>query len=123
MAAEGRRRAKAVRRGDHLGLGRRDALRRRQQEYQRRIQAQLVGQPCTRVHSLIQRVAGTSLAEIEKLISELESLRDLLHAEGQRVQREISGYAQLSQAAMKSTRMIADNVTQWKRAADGLRNS
>ena len=75
------------------------------------------------VNSLIQRVAGSSLAEIEKLISELESLRDLLHAEGQRVQREISGYAQLSQAAMKSTRMIADNVTQWKHAADGLRNS
>jgi hypothetical protein len=75
------------------------------------------------VNSLIQRVAGTSLAEIENLISELESLRDLLHAEGQRVQREISGYAQLSQAAMKSTRMIADNVAQWKLAADGLRNS
>ena len=74
------------------------------------------------VNSLIQRVAGTSLAEIENLISELEGLRDLLHAEGQRVQREISGYAQLSQAAMKSTRMIADNVSQWKRAADGLRN-
>jgi hypothetical protein len=74
------------------------------------------------VNSLIQRVAGTSLAEIEHLISELEGLRDLLHAEGQRVQREISGYAQLSQAAMKSTRMIADNVEQWKRAAEGLRN-
>ena len=77
----------------------------------------------TNVNSLIQRVAGASLSEIENLIGELESLRDLLHAEGQRVQREISGYAQLSQAAMKSTRMIADNVTQWKRAADGLRNS
>jgi hypothetical protein len=75
------------------------------------------------VNSLIQRVAGTSLAEIENLISELESLRDVLHAEGQRVQREISGYAQLSQAAMKSTRMIADNVAQWKRTADGLRHS
>ncbi|MDB5610049.1 MAG: hypothetical protein JWP25_6949 [Bradyrhizobium sp.] len=75
------------------------------------------------VNSLIQRVAGTSLTEIENLISELESLRDLLHSEGQRVQREISGYAQLSQAAMKSTRMIADNVSQWKRTADGLRNS
>jgi hypothetical protein len=74
------------------------------------------------VNSLIQRVAGTSLSEIENLISELEGLRDLLHAEGQRVQREIAGYAQLSQAAMKSTRMIADNVAQWKRAADGLRN-
>jgi hypothetical protein len=74
------------------------------------------------VNSLIQRVAGTSLSEIENLISELEALRDLLHAEGQRVQREISGYAQLSQAAMKSTRMISDNVQQWKRAAEGLRN-
>jgi hypothetical protein len=75
------------------------------------------------VNSLIQRVAGASIAEIENLISELESLRDLLHAEGQRVQREISGYAQLSQAAMKSARMIADDVTQWKGTADGLRNS
>lgn len=74
------------------------------------------------VNSLIQRVAGTSLAEIENLISELEGLRELLHAEGQRVQREISGYAQLSQAAMKSTRMIAENVEQWKRTSDGLRN-
>ena len=74
------------------------------------------------VNSLIQRVAGTSLSEIENLVSELESLRDLLHAEGQRVQREISGYAQLSQAAMKSTRLIADNVAQWKRTADGLRH-
>ena len=45
------------------------------------------------------------------------------HAEGKRVQREISGYAQLSQAAMKSTRMIADNVEQWKGSAEGLRNS
>src|ERR1700704_4358752 len=32
------------------------------------------------VNSLIQRVAGTSLSEIENFISELESLRDLLHA-------------------------------------------
>ena len=75
------------------------------------------------VNSLIQRVAGASIAEIENLISELESLRDLLHAEGQRVQREISSYAQLSHAAMKSTRMIADNVTQWKGTTDGFRNS
>ena len=74
------------------------------------------------VNSLIQRVAGTSLSEIENLVSELEALRDLLYAEGQRVQREISGYAQLSQAAMKSTRLIADNVAQWKMTADGLRN-
>ena len=75
------------------------------------------------INSLIQGVAGASVRDIESLISELESLRDLLHAEGVRVQREIYGFAQLSQAAMKSTRMIADNVEQWKGSADGLRNS
>ena len=75
------------------------------------------------VNTLIQRVAGTSLSEIEHLISELEGLRDLLHAEGQRVQRELSGYAQLSQAAMRSTRLIADSVAQWKHTAQNLRGN
>lgn len=70
------------------------------------------------VNSLIQRVAGASLGEIENLINELEGLRDMLHAEGQRVQREIAGYAQLSQTAMRSTRMIAENMAQWKNAAE-----
>jgi hypothetical protein len=74
------------------------------------------------VSSLIQRVAGVSLNEIENLMHELEQLRDLLHSEGQRVQREIAGYAQLSQTAMKSTRAIADNVAQWKRAAESFRD-
>jgi hypothetical protein len=76
----------------------------------------------TNVNSLIQRVAGASLSEIENLISELERLRDMLHSEGQRVQREIAGYAQLSHAAMKSTRIIAENMTQWKTANDQVRH-
>src|SRR5688500_17391877 len=75
------------------------------------------------VNSLIQRVAGTSLGEIDNLISELENLRDLLHAEGQHVQREIAGYAHLSHAAMKSTRIIAENLSQWKAAAEYMRQS
>jgi hypothetical protein len=74
----------------------------------------------TNVNTLIQRVAGASLQEIETLISELEGLRNLMHNEGQRVQRELAAYAQLSQTAMKSTRMIADNLEQWKRAAPDL---
>ena len=74
------------------------------------------------INSLVERVAGPSLTEITNLISELRGMREMLHAEGQRVQREMSGYGQLSQAAMKSTRMIADSVSEWKRAADGLRS-
>lgn len=68
------------------------------------------------VNSLIQRVAGGSLAEIDRLVNELDSLRDMLHSEGQRVQREIAGYARLSQTAMKSTRIIAENMAQWRKS-------
>ncbi len=69
------------------------------------------------VNNLINRVAGASLSEIETLIAELEGLRTLMHNEGQRIQRELAGYAQLGQTAMKSTRMIADNLAQWRRSA------
>lgn len=89
-----------------------------QQAHQHSLSAE---QAVATVSSLIQRVAGVSLSEIENLIQELESLRDVLHTEGQRVQREIAGYAQLSEAAIKSTRMISENVAQWKRAAEGIR--
>jgi hypothetical protein len=71
---------------------------------------------------LIERLAGPSLTQIEKLVSELGSMREMLHAEAHRVQREISDYGQLSQVTKETTRMIADNVSEWKRAADGLRN-
>jgi hypothetical protein len=75
------------------------------------------------LNSLIQRVSGTSILEIEKLISELQTLRDYLQNEGQRVQREIAEYAQMSQAASKSTKIIAESLAQWKHAAEGGRNA
>jgi hypothetical protein len=43
----------------------------------------------TNVGSLVQRVSGTSVQEIEKLIAELQILRDMLQNEAARVQREI----------------------------------
>jgi len=41
--------------------------------------------------------------------------------DSERVQREIAGYVQLSDAAMKSTKIIADSVAQWKGAVDNTR--
>lgn len=67
------------------------------------------------VNTLIQRVAGASASEIDNLIDELEGLRSMMHEEGQRVQRDLANFAKLSQAAMKSTRMISDNLAQWRR--------
>lgn len=67
------------------------------------------------VNTLIQRVAGASAHEIDNLIGELENLRALMHEEGQRVQRDLANFAKLSQTAMKSTRIISENLAQWKR--------
>jgi hypothetical protein len=58
------------------------------------------------ISSLLERVAGTSVQEIERLIAELRSLRETLSTEGERVRREIVQYAALSQAAMQSTKAV-----------------
>jgi len=70
------------------------------------------------LNSLIQRVSGTSVMEIDKLIAELQMLRDYLQNEGQRVQQEIAGYAQMSQAAAKSTNIIVESLAQWKHTVE-----
>ncbi|HEY7666299.1 MAG TPA: hypothetical protein VH934_24535 [Xanthobacteraceae bacterium] len=70
------------------------------------------------INALLQRVAGTSVQEIDRLITELQTLRDMLHSEAARVQREIVEYATLSQAALQSTKIIAESLTQWKKVPD-----
>ena len=70
------------------------------------------------INSLLQRVAGTSIQEIDKLIAELQTLRDRLTNEAARVQREIVEYATLSQAAMQSTKIIAESISSWKKVPD-----
>jgi hypothetical protein len=67
---------------------------------------------------LLQRVSGSSVHEIDRLISELQTLRELLQSEGARVQREIAEYAHLSQSAMQSTKIIAESLAQWKNVGD-----
>ena len=47
------------------------------------------------IGTLLARVSGTSVKEIDKLIAELQTLREMLHNEGARVQREIVEYATL----------------------------
>ena len=70
------------------------------------------------ISTLLQRVAGSSVQEIDRLITELQTLRDMLQTEGARVQREIVEYATLSQAAMQSTKIIAESLTHWKKVPD-----
>jgi hypothetical protein len=75
------------------------------------------------VNSVIERVSGASVVEIERVMGELAQVRDMLRNEGQRVQREISGYAQLSQSAMSSTKIMVESVAKWKAAIEQARAS
>ena len=69
------------------------------------------------IEALVQRVAGTSVQEIDGLIAELQTLRALLEEEAARVQRNLAEYAHLSQSAMQSTRIIAESLAQWKQVS------
>src|ERR1039458_6054079 len=48
------------------------------------------------LNTLVRRIAGASMEEIERVILELQGVRDTLRSEGERVSREISGYANLT---------------------------
>jgi hypothetical protein len=60
---------------------------------------------------LLQRVSLNSVNEIDELIAELKMLREQLQHDGERMAREIVGYASLSQAAMQSTKILTDSLT------------
>ena len=66
------------------------------------------------ISALIQRVSTASVDEIDRVISELQHVRDSLRREGERVQREITGYAGLSLAATAAMNVVAENLQQWK---------
>jgi len=74
------------------------------------------------ISTLLQRVAGSSVAEIDRLRSELHNLRELLRSEGARVQREITEYARLSESTMQSTKIISESLVKWKNGDARARN-
>ena len=64
--------------------------------------------------ALIRRVSSQSMDEIDRVILDLQSVRDMLRQEGDRVTREVAGYASLSHAAMTAMSVIGDSLKQWK---------
>jgi ElaB/YqjD/DUF883 family membrane-anchored ribosome-binding protein len=70
------------------------------------------------INSVLQQATTTSVQEIDKLIAELQTLSDTLHSERARVQREIVQYSTLTKAALDSTKLIAESLTQFKKTPD-----
>jgi hypothetical protein len=72
------------------------------------------------LNALIRRIAGNSMEEIDRVIRELEGVREILRTEGERIRREIAGYASLNHASMTAMSVIADGIKQWKETPDKL---
>ena len=72
------------------------------------------------VSEFVRHMAGGCLTELDQTIADLSQLRDFLHAESERIKREISGYLQFKHIAIGSTKTIVDNIGQWKRAAHSI---
>ena len=58
----------------------------------------------------LRRLSETSTREIENLVGELQTLRRKLQTDGNRIQRDIEQYAELSQQVMRITTIISDSV-------------
>jgi hypothetical protein len=69
------------------------------------------------VSEFVRHMAGGCLTELDHTIVDLSQLRDFLHAESERIKREISGYLHFNNMAIGSTRSVVDTIAQWKRAA------
>jgi hypothetical protein len=67
---------------------------------------------------LLQRIAGSSIDEINKLTAELQARRHMLQSEGTRIERQIIEYAHLNQSAMQTTKVIADHLASRRTGSD-----
>ena len=72
---------------------------------------------------LVKKMGATSIAEIEKLISDLQVARNYLTAEADRIQQDIARYAHLSDTASASVKIITESLGQWRKGNEALRNA
>jgi hypothetical protein len=67
-----------------------------------------------KLNALLRHLAGDTIEEIDRVIRDLENVRDMLHNEGERVEREIAGFTSLNQTATAAIKVISDSVKKWK---------
>jgi hypothetical protein len=70
--------------------------------------------PAEKLAEIIQRAASASTSEIDLVVRMLDSVRDRIRKEGERVSGEIASYVSLSRSATMSMKVISDNLKQWQ---------
>ena len=71
----------------------------------------------TEIAPLIQQVGATSIAEIDRLIADLQA-KSYLQSEGERIERETVRYTNLTQMASFTAKIIFDAISQWHPASN-----
>jgi hypothetical protein len=78
-----------------------------------------IGGDTERTKSSLARLISNSADKLEGLMLEIQEMLDFLRAEGERVQGEITSYAQLNQkVALAATKIRAETVGSWKPAGE-----
>jgi hypothetical protein len=64
--------------------------------------------------ALIRRIGGASIEEIDRVIVELQEVRNLLCSERERLSHEVARYASLSRMSVTAMKSISDSLKQSK---------
>jgi hypothetical protein len=72
----------------------------------------------TEIAPLIQQIGDTSIAEIDQLMAELQEAKSYLQLEGERIEREMVRYTNLTQMASFTAKIIFDAISQWHPASN-----
>ena len=75
------------------------------------------------VSTLLERMSGLSLAEMDKAIQELQKARNLLRNEKERLRLEIAEHLRLTQAAMGSAKAVSASVASFGTIAEDFGKS
>src|SRR5262245_39334335 len=65
------------------------------------------------IATFIQKAEATSIAEIDRLLAELEDAKNHLQSEGKRIELEMARYTNLTQMTSLTAKIISDAVSQW----------
>jgi predicted nucleic acid-binding Zn-ribbon protein len=69
----------------------------------------------TEIAPFVQKIAASSIADIERLMDALQGTKDFLQSEAERIQREVARFTDLTQTASASMEIIFDTVHEWRK--------
>ena len=95
------------------------ALIRRDIPPSRHRDSEAVADPTSGHPNELQQVANASIEEIDRIILELQRVREMLRGEGERLSNEIARYANLNNITMDLMKSVADRLKHSKDTENG----